>query len=96
VRAASAGHDVELVQVLADDEVSPTLDGDFALEDAETGAIVEVTLDSAAIEAYLARLEGLFAKLRALAKRVRASYVRTTPSEPTIAAVRRIVARSVD
>jgi hypothetical protein len=82
--------------VLGDDEVAPRLDGDFALEDAETGAVVEVTLDAAAIEAYLARLEGLFTILRALAKRVRAAYVRTTPSEPTIGAVRRLVARAVD
>jgi hypothetical protein len=96
VRAAAAGHDVALVQVLGDAEIAPRLDGDFALEDAETGALVEVTLDAAAIEAYLARLEGLYAALRALAKRVRASYVRAATSEPTIAVVRRLVAHAVD
>ena len=46
VRAAAAGHDVALVQVLAAEEVEPPLDGDYALEDAETGALVEVTIDA--------------------------------------------------
>jgi uncharacterized protein (DUF58 family) len=95
-RAAAAGHDLALVQVLAAEELAPPYDGDFALEDAETGAVLDVTIDAAAVAAYLARLEGLFAALRALARRTRAAYVRTTPSEPTIEAVRRLVARTVD
>jgi uncharacterized protein (DUF58 family) len=95
-RAASAGHDVALVQVLAHEEVHPDWDGDLAFEDAETGAIVEVTVDAAAVEAYLARLDTLFVAMRALAKRHRAVYVRTTTTEPTIAAVRRFVSRAVD
>lgn len=95
-RAASAGHDVVLVQVLAREELEPDLDGDLALEDAETGAVVEVTVDARAIEAYLARLHTLFAALRALAKKHAATYVRASNLEPTIGVVRRIVARSVD
>jgi hypothetical protein len=95
-RAASAGHDIALVQVLADEEVHPAYDGDYALEDAESGAVVEVTIDSRAIDAYLERLHALFAGLRALAKKHRATYVRTTTSEPAIAAIRRFVARAVD
>jgi uncharacterized protein (DUF58 family) len=96
LRAAAAGHDVALVQVLASDETDPGLEGDCALTDVETGEVVEATVDAAAIDAYLARLGGLFSSLRALAKRVRASYVRATSNEPTIAVVRRLVARSVD
>ena len=95
-RAASDGHDVALVQVLAEEEVNPSFDGDYALEDAETGAVVDVTLDARALDAYLDRLNALFAAIRALAKKHRATYVRTTTSEPTIAAVRRFVARTVD
>jgi uncharacterized protein (DUF58 family) len=41
-RAAAAGHDVALVQVLADEELRPPWDGDLALCDAETGAVVVV------------------------------------------------------
>lgn len=95
-RAASAGHDVALVQVLAPEEITPTFDGDLALEDAETGAVVEVTVDARAIEAYVARLHALFAALRALARRHRATYVRVTTTEPLLAAIRRFVGRTVD
>jgi uncharacterized protein (DUF58 family) len=95
-RAASAGHDVALVQVLAPDEISPAYEGDLALEDVETGAVVEVTVDGRAIDAYLARLEALFASLRALAKRLRATYVRAPTNEPLLRAIRRFVARTVD
>ncbi|WP_394839992.1 DUF58 domain-containing protein [Pendulispora rubella] len=95
-RAASAGHDVALVQVLAQDEIEPNFEGDLAFEDAETADLVEVTVDARAIEAYLARLNGLLATVRALAKRCRGIYVRTTNVEPTISPVRRFVARGVD
>ncbi len=95
-RAASSGHDLALVQVLSAEETKPDFDGDLAFEDAETGNVVEVTVDSRAIDAYLARLNGLFFSLRSLAKRHRATYVRTSNVEPTIAAVRRFVARAVD
>jgi uncharacterized protein (DUF58 family) len=95
-RAAAAGHDLALVQVLAAEELHPVLDGDIALEDAETGAIVEVTVDGRAIAAYLAQLNGLFTALRHLAKKHAATYVRASNVEPTIQVIRRLVARSVD
>jgi uncharacterized protein (DUF58 family) len=95
-RAASAGHDLALVQVLAPEEVDPPWDGDLALEDAETGAVVEMTLDERAVAAYRARLEGLCASLRACARRHGATYVRATTREPLLDAVRRFVSRAVD
>jgi uncharacterized protein (DUF58 family) len=95
-RAASAGHDVALVQVLSPDELEPSLEGDLALEDAETGALVEVTIDGAALDAYIERLESLRRALRALAKRHRAAYVRASSAEAVLAVIRRFVARSVD
>lgn len=95
-RAAAGGHDLALVQVLSPDEVSPPYDGDYALEDAESGAVVDVTVDAASIDAYLARLDALFEALRALARRHRATYVRTTTTEPLLAVLRRLVARAID
>jgi uncharacterized protein (DUF58 family) len=95
-KAASAGHDVALIQVLARDEVDPQYDGDYQLEDAETGDTVEVTMDAGAIEAYLARLNKLIFGLRALAKKTRATYVRHVTDEPVIGAIRRFVHRVVD
>jgi uncharacterized protein (DUF58 family) len=95
-RVAAAGHDLALVQVLAPEEVDPPWEGDVALEDAETGAVLEVTLDARTVEAYLARLRGLYATLRAIAKRHGGPYVRVTVGEPLLEPVRRIVARTVD
>jgi uncharacterized protein (DUF58 family) len=95
-RAAQAGHDVALVQVLSNEELHPPWDGDVAFVDAETGEVVEVTLDGAAVAAYVQRLNALVFGLRALAKRIGATYVRASTKEPTIATVRRFVGRAVD
>lgn len=95
-RARAQGHDVRLVQILAPDELEPSLEGDYALEDVETGELVDITMDASAIEAYARRLAGLFEELRATAKRLGASYVLARTDEPLEAVVRRIVAGRVD
>ncbi len=95
-RAASSGHDLALVQVLAPEELDPPYDGDMALEDAETGALVEATIDAGVIDAYLARLGALSHALRAVARRHHGTYVRVPTSEPLLSAVRRFVSRSID
>lgn len=94
--ARAAGHDLSLVQILAPDELEPGFEGDFALEDAESGALVEMTMDASALEAYAARLAGLFEELRATAKRLGTGYVLARTDEPLEGAVRRIVTRQVD
>jgi uncharacterized protein (DUF58 family) len=95
-RARSAGHDVALVHVIARGEIQPSYDGDYALEDAETGALVEVTMDPAALEAYALRFAGLVEELRGWSRKHGASYVRVVTDEPLEGAVRRFVARGVD
>lgn len=95
-RAAQAGHDVALVQVVAAEEIAPSLEGDLTLEDAETGALLDVTVDAASLEAYAARFAGLCDALRAWARRHGATYVRARSDEPLEDAVRRFVGRSVD
>jgi uncharacterized protein (DUF58 family) len=95
-RAIAAGHDLALVQVVAPEEIEPHYEGDWALEDIETGAVVEVTMDAAAIEAYVMRFAGLCEELRIFARRHRATYVRARTDEPLESAIRRIVARSID
>jgi len=95
-RAAAAGHDLALVQVVAPEEIEPAYEGDWALEDAETGQVVEVTMDAAAIEAYVLRFAGLCEELRQVARRLGATYVRVRTDEPLEGAIRRIVARSID
>ncbi|MBN4050275.1 DUF58 domain-containing protein [Desulfobulbus sp. AH-315-M07] len=95
-RAAAAGHDVVLVQVVTPEEVEPDGEGDWSFEDVETGEQVEITLDAAAIEAYILRFAGLCEELRGWARRRGGSYVRVRVDEPLEEAVRRIVARSID
>jgi len=95
-RAAARGHEVALVQVLAREEIAPDFDGDFSLVDAESAAVLDVTMDAAAVDAYVARVTGLIEELRAWARKHRASYVRITTDEPLETAVRRFVARAVD
>lgn len=95
-RARAAGHDLALVQVLAPEELEPPHEGDWTLEDAETGATVDVTMDAAALEAYMLRLTGLCEQLRAFARKHGATYVRVRSDEPLEGVMRRFVARSVD
>lgn len=94
--ACSAGHQVALVQVLAREEIEPTYDGDFSFVDSESNAEVELSMDAAAVDAYVARLAGLIEELRSWARKHRASYVRITNDEPLEGVVRRFVARAVD
>lgn len=96
VRAAAAGHDVVLVQVVAAEEEEPTLTGDLALEDAETGRVEEVTVDASAIEAYLAHYAGLCRTLAGWARRHGGVYVRARTDAPLESVVRRIVSRAID
>lgn len=95
-RALKVGHDVVLVQVLAPEEIDPPHEGDWTLEDVETGELVELTIDAAAIEAYALRFAGLCEELRGWARRHGATYVRTRTDESLEDTVRRIVARAVD
>ncbi len=85
-----------MIQVCTPDEVEPSFEGDWSLEDAETGAAIDVTMDAAALEAYVLRFAGLCEELRSFARRHDASYVRVRTDESLEPAVRRFVARSVD
>ena len=95
-RARSAGHDVALVQVVARSEIEPDFEGDYTLVDSETSNTVDVTMDPAAVDAYLLRFAGLVEELRAWARKHGASYIRTTTDEPLEPVVRRLLARSID
>lgn len=95
-RAASAGHDVALVHLVSQDELTPTLEGDLALEDVETGARVEVTIDAAALAAYTRRFAAHCESLASFARRRGGSYVRARSDEPLEAPLTRLVARAVD
>lgn len=90
-RLRALGHGIALIQVLSRMELEPDFEGDLGLLDAETQAELEVTMDAAAIEAYLARLSGLIEELRAVARRLAGRYVRIITDEPLEAPLRRFV-----
>lgn len=94
--ARARGHDVALVQVLAREEIDPTLDGDVELLDAETGARVALTLDSAAYAAYQAALAGLFERLRAWSRQRGHAYVRITAEADLLPALGKLWRRAQD
>ena len=94
--ASALGHQIALIQVLSREEVEPNYDGDYAFVDAETSAEVELSMDAAAVDAYVVRLAGLIDELRAWSRKHRASFVRMTNDEALEGAVRRFVSRAVD
>jgi uncharacterized protein (DUF58 family) len=95
-RAAARGHDVALVHVVAPDELDPPLEGDLTLEDAETGAAIDVSIDGESLGRYAAHVAGLQAELRARAKTLAATYVIARTDEPLEGVMRRFVARALD
>jgi len=95
-RARAAGHDLAIVQILAPEEIDPRLEGDVQLEDSETGQLVELTADADAIDAYLARLAGLYDELRSFARRHGATYVRSSSTDALDEPIRRFVSRTRD
>ena len=95
-RAVAAGHEVSLVQVLSAEDVAPSFEGDVALEDSETGEVVELVMDATVADAYLRRFAALCEELRTWARRHGATYVRTRSDERLEPVVRRVVARTVD
>ena len=75
-------HDVVLVQLLAEDEIDPALEGPFNLVDAEDRSSLKVTVDAGLRQLYLTRLQ---AHLRALEQHCRArgiEYLRASTAIP--------------
>jgi uncharacterized protein (DUF58 family) len=90
-RLRAQGHALALVQVLSRLELEPSFEGDLGLIDAETQVELEVSMDAAAVEAYLARVTGLVQELRDAARRLGGRYGRVVTDEPLEAPLRRIV-----
>lgn len=96
VRAAAAGHDVALVQVLATEDVTPSWDGDVTLVDSETEEAVELTFDEAVREAYEHRLLALFRKLSEVTTRARGAYARVVGDTSLATTIRELLTHKVE
>jgi hypothetical protein len=62
------GFQVDLVQILAPDELSPTTFGDLNLVDSETGAHQEVTFGKFRLKAYRQTVQNFMQRLREYAQ----------------------------
>jgi len=74
-RLVYGGHDVVLIQVLDRGEVEPSIRGDWALVDSESGEVVEVSVGPQLIGEYKRRFNAYLGALRNLARKVGAGYV---------------------
>jgi uncharacterized protein (DUF58 family) len=78
----SGGNQLELVHVLAPDELDPPVKGDLELIDRETGERMEVSISGPVLKKYRARLAGLQHELKTFALRGRGDYFLADTSVP--------------
>ena len=84
---AARGFETTVIQVLAREELEPTLRGDFKLVDAEDGSIKEITMTANLLKNYKANLDNYTGGLRAFCLRYGMNYVLTgsdVPVEETV------------
>lgn len=72
------GHDVVVIQLLAEDEIDPPLEGPLQLVDAETGATLEITVDTQLRRLYRQRLDGRLQDLERFCRRRDIEYLRAS------------------
>jgi uncharacterized protein (DUF58 family) len=72
------GFDVNIIQILAREEIEPELAGDLLMVDAETGAQQEVTVNERALAIYRAKLAEVTTSLEALCRSSRIGYMMAT------------------
>jgi uncharacterized protein (DUF58 family) len=76
------GHDVVAVQVLAEEEIEPPLDGALRLVDAEDGTVVQATVDARLRHRYREHLQAELASLERYAHRTGIEYLRASTAIP--------------
>jgi len=69
-----AGHQLELIQVLAPEERHPSLTGDLELVDAESGTTREISMGLGVLRGYLKRLAALEQEIKTFAARGGGGY----------------------
>ena len=72
------GHDVVVIQLLAESEIAPPLDGALRMVDAETGDELEVTVDEALRRLYQQRLENELQEVESFCRRRGVEYLRAS------------------
>ncbi len=78
----SQGHETVVVHILAKDELEPPWSGELKFEDAETGAIREVTVNPQVVSAYQRRLAAWQAGIRRFCRHRGIQYLATHTHQP--------------
>ena len=84
---AARGFETTVIQVLAREELEPTLRGDFKLVDAEDGSIKEITMTANLLKNYKVNLDNYTGGLRAFCLRYGMNYAlagNDTPVEEVV------------
>jgi uncharacterized protein (DUF58 family) len=76
------GFDLNIIHVMSEDELNPTLSGELRLRDAETGEIKEVTVTDRMLEKYHERLDVFCRELSHFCTRNNLTYLRVSTSLP--------------
>jgi uncharacterized protein (DUF58 family) len=74
--------EVLLLHLVSEEELSPRLEGDLTLLDAEGGVAHHVSVDRRSLEGYQARLQEHFRGVEAFCARHRIDYLRTSTAVP--------------
>jgi uncharacterized protein (DUF58 family) len=77
-----AGQEVNLIQILAPEELNPTIRGDWKLQDAETSAEVEITLSPRLLKRYEEELADHTQNIRDYCRRHGVSYIQLSSDAP--------------
>jgi uncharacterized protein (DUF58 family) len=72
------GHDLVVIQLLAESEIDPPLDGALRVVDAETGDELDVTADRELVRLYQRRLERGLQEVETLCRRRGVEYLRAS------------------
>lgn len=78
----SGGHDVVVIQLLAESEIDPPLDGALRMVDAETGNELEVTVDEELRRLYQHRLDRRLREVESFCRRQGVEYLRASTEIP--------------
>lgn len=73
-----AGHEVAVIQVLAEEEIDPPLDGALRLVDAETARELEVTVDRELRRLYRLQLDRRLQRIESFCRRRGVEYLRAS------------------
>ncbi len=84
---AARGFETTVIQLLAREELEPSLTGDLKLVDVETGTVKEISVTASLLRSYKANLDAYTANLRSFCLRYGMNYVligNDTPIEDTV------------